>query len=401
MVDASTGTSLGSEARAVTAVPLSRVWPAPRLDPAELALIADETPFLAYDLSVVTARTQALQQAFDSRVGVRYAVKCNPDERVLATVLATGAGFEIASASELAMTTLAGADPTGVLYSNPVKPPSHVRAAFEAGVHRFAVDCHEEVLKIAQHAPGAGVFVRVRVDDSSSRFPLSSKFGTSHDDARRLLQEARRLGLVPYGLTFHVGSQCTDVNAWAHAVALCAPVMADLLADGIELPMLDLGGGFPAHYDALEVPDVVELAGRALDAIDALPYVPRELVCEPGRALVAEAATLATTVIGRTERNGRHWVFLDVGAYNGMMECAQTQGRMAFPLSTGRPTGPLVRCTVTGPSCDSSDTLFRDALLPSDLEVGDRVYIGSAGAYSLCYAAPFNGFPVPVPVYLS
>lgn len=384
----------------MTAPPLSRVWPAPLLNPAELALISDETPFLAYDLSIVTARTLALQDAFEGRVALRYAVKCNPDDRVLQTVFAAGAGFEIASATELELTTVTGANPADVLYSNPVKPPAHIRRAFDSGVRRFAVDCHEEVLKLAQQAPGCEAFVRVRVDDSSSRFPLSSKFGTSHDEARRLLLQARTLGLVPAGLTFHVGSQCNDVEAWAQAVSLCGPVMTELLAEGIELSFLDLGGGFPAHYDSLEVPDFPELAGRTLEAVDRLPYLPAELLCEPGRALAAEAATLATTVIGRTERNGRPWIFLDVGAYNGLMECAQTQARMVFPLSTERTPGRLVRCTVTGPSCDSSDTLFRDAMLPADLEVGDRVYIGCAGAYSLCYAAPFNGFPVPVPVYV-
>lgn len=380
--------------------PLSRVWPSPKLDLVELAFARDETPFLAYDLSLVRDRVAAFERAFDGRVSVRYAAKCNPDARVLETVHAAGAGFEIASAAELALITAAGAEPSAVLYSNPVRPPSHVRAAFEAGVRRYAIDSHEELVKLARHAPGVEVFVRMRVDDSSSRFPLSSKFGTSHDDARRLLLEARRLGLVPVGLTFHVGSQCTDADAWAHAVRLCGPVMVELAREGVELSLLDLGGGFPAHYDSHDLPDLTDLAGRALEAVDALPYLPAELVCEPGRALVAEAATLATTVIGRTERNGRPWVFLDVGAYNGLMECAQTQGRMPFPLSTDRASGPLVRCTVTGPSCDSSDTLLRDAELPADLEVGDRVYIGSAGAYSLCYAAPFNGFPVPVPVYL-
>lgn len=384
----------------MTALPVGRAWASPVLDPVELAFAADETPFLAYDLTLVTAQVHALRDAFGGRVGLRYAVKCNPDDRVLQTVAAAGAGFEVASAAELALTTATGADPGEVLYSNPVKPPAHVRAAFEAGVRRYAVDSHEELLKLAQHAPGAEVFVRLQVDDSSSTFPLSSKFGTTHDEARRLLVEARRLGLVPSGLTFHVGSQCTDVDAWAHAVRLCGPVLSGLLRDGIELQLLDLGGGFPAHYDAAGVPDLEEVAGRALEAVDGLPYVPAELLCEPGRALVAEAATMATSVIGRTERGGRHWVYLDVGAYNGLMECAQTSGRMAFPLRTDRPDGPHVRCTVTGPSCDSSDTLFRDALLPADLEVGDRVYIGSAGAYSLCYAAPFNGFPVPVPVYL-
>lgn len=376
-------------------------WRSPVLDPVALRFGHDDTPFLAYDLTRVGTAVQAFAEAFAGRVGVHYALKCNPDPRVLQTAAAAGAAFEIASLGELQLLDGLGLlDAARTLYSNPVKPPSHVAATFAAGVRRFAVDSHEELDKLARWAPGAQVFVRLRVDDSSSRFPLSSKFGVGHDEARRLLVDARDLGLVPAGLTFHVGSQCTDVDAWAHAVALCGPVMTELLRDGIRLSLLDLGGGFPAHYGGEDVPELGDVAVRVLEALDRLPYLPAEVVCEPGRALVAEAATLATSVIGKAERNGRPWVYLDVGAYNGLMECMQTQGRMQFPLRTDRPAGPLVRCTVTGPSCDSSDTLFRDAALPVDLEVGDRVHVGSAGAYSSCYAAPFNGFPVPVPVYL-
>ena len=365
-----------------------------------LSLACDETPYLAYDLSVVAHAVLTMRQVFADRVAVRYAVKCNPDERVLSTAFASGAGFEIASAAELKLVRATGAPLEDVLYSNPVKPPAHVRLAHEAGVRRFAVDSHAELVKVATYAAGSEVFVRVRVDDSSSRFPLSSKFGTTLDDARRLLLEAEPIGLVACGLTFHVGSQCTDVDAWAHAVRRCGPLLEELALAGLELPMLDLGGGFPAHYGGEDVPSIGAIAHRTLEALDALSYCPPEVVCEPGRALVAEAATMATTVIGRTEREGREWVYLDVGAYNGLMEAAQARGRMAFPLTTDAEGTETMRCTVTGPSCDASDTLLQDADLPSSLQVGDRVYIGSAGAYSLCYAAPFNGFPVPVPVYL-
>ena len=375
------------------------------LTPEELGLLPDDTPFLAYDLQVVRERVLAFDAAFRGRVGVRYAVKCNPDPQVLRTVAEAGGGFEIASLPELHLALAAGARPVDVLYSNPVKPPAHVAAAWRAGVRRFAVDSPEELAKVAEHAPGAGVYVRVRVDDASSRFPLSAKFGTSLEQAGRLLLAARDLGLVAEGLTFHVGSQCTDVDAWAHAVRVCAPLVRELQAAGVVLRLLDLGGGFPARYASHDrLPQLEQIADRVLAALGALPYVPEELVCEPGRAVVAEAAVLGTTVIGRAERDGRLWVYTDVGAYNGLMEAAQTGGTLAFPVTTSRRDtdgGATVRCTVTGPSCDSSDTLLRDVELPAGLEVGDRLYFGSAGAYSLCYAAAFNGFPLPTAVYLT
>ena len=378
------------------------------LTPSALAGVRDDDPFLAYDLDVVAERVRAFDTAFRGRVAVHYAVKCNPDPRVLDTVAAAGAGFEIASLAELGFTRAAGADPADVLFSNPVKPAAHVAAAAAAGVHRFAVDSEEELAKVARYAPGAGVYVRLRVGDDRSRFPLSSKFGTTPEQAGRLLTAAPTVGLRPEGLTFHVGSQCTDADAWAQAVRGCAPLLRDLAADGVRLRLLDLGGGFPARYADAEVPALADIAVRTLAAVDALPYVPEQLVCEPGRAVVAEAATLACTVIGLAQRAGRRWVYTDVGAYNGLMEAAQTGATLAYPVAAARPDRddpplpalPAVRCTVTGPSCDSSDTVLADVALPADLQVGDRLFLGVAGAYTLCYASPFNGFPVPRPLFL-
>lgn len=378
----------------------------PALAPAALRGLPDGDPFLAYDLRVVADRVRAFRSAFAGRVAVRYAVKCNPDPRLLATVSASGGGFEIASLGELELALGAGARAEDVLYSNPVKPPAHVAAAAAAGVRRFAVDSPEELEKIALHAPGAGVYVRLRVDDTSSRFPLSAKFGTSHAQAYRMLTTAAAWGLLPSGLTFHVGSQCTDRDAWARAVHTCAPLLRDLVDAGVRLDVLNIGGGFPARYAADErVPDLADIAGRVLTALDALPYQPEHVVCEPGRAIAAESAVLGATVIGRADREGRTWVYTDVGAYNGLMEAAQTGGTLAFPVTTDRrgrqAATETVRCTVTGPSCDSSDTLLRDAELPADVAVGDRLYFASAGAYSLCYASPFNGFPIPSSVYVA
>ncbi len=371
-------------------------WPA-ALSAAELDLVEVATPFLAIDLPTVRRRYLELCEAFDGRVGVFYAVKCNPDESVLATLAAEGSGFEIASARELEMLLAQGVDPSRVLYSNPVKPPLHIRRTYALGVRRFAVDCVGELDKVAEHAPGSEVFARVRVDDTRSRFPLSSKFGLPVSEALQLLLAARERGLLPTGLTFHVGSQCADPGAWGRAVSSLAPAMEDLARHGIVLDLLDIGGGFPATYSE-DVPDLAEIGARTLEAVARLPYVPAEIVCEPGRSIVAEAAVLATSVIGREIRMGREWVYLDAGAYNGLMEAEQTRGLWQFPVRTSRSEAglvPLISCTLTGPTCDSSDTLLNDADVPADIELGDRVYIGSAGAYSLCYASSFNGFDPP------
>jgi len=376
-------------------------WPR-SLRPRMLAELDLPTPFLACDLALVSSRLRAFTEALPT-VRPFYAVKCNSAAEILTTLAAGGASFEIASLGELRMLQAAGVDPSDVLYSNTVKPASHVSGAAEAGLWRFAVDSEDELHKIARCAPGSAVYVRVRVDDSSSVFPLSRKFGAEAHHARALLLEARRLGLEPYGLTFHVGSQCVAASAWVQAITAMGRLMAQLGSDGITLRMLDLGGGFPARYDD-PVPSISQI-GRVVSASlrDLLPYAPELVVAEPGRHLVAETAVMVAGVLGREQRAGEEWLYLDVGAYNGLIETQQTVGQWRFPLWTSRSDHgvvPHTPYTVTGPTCDSSDTMFYGAALPVTMAEGDRVFVGSAGAYTLSYASSFNGFPPPATLFI-
>jgi ornithine decarboxylase len=376
-------------------------WPV-GLAPEVLSAIGTPTPFLAVDLAELRRRYQRFVSVLP-RVRPFYAVKCNSSREVLRTMAAQGAGFEIASFGELALLEEIGVDPVGVIYSNTVKPATHVASAAERGVWRFAVDAEGELEKIARHAPGSAVYVRVRVDDSGSVFPLSRKFGAEAHHARALLLQARNLGLRPYGLTFHVGSQCVTTASWVQAIASMGRIMTQLRRDGITLEMLDIGGGFPAEYD-VPVPRIDQIASvvnRALD--DYLPYEPALLSAEPGRHLVAEAGVMVATVLGREERAGEEWLYLDVGAYNGLMETQQTVGQWRFPLWSSRADHGFVAqtpFTVTGPTCDSADTMFFGAPLPVTMSEGDRLYVGSAGAYTLSYASHFNGFPPPSAVFV-
>ncbi|GLY94242.1 type III PLP-dependent enzyme [Actinoplanes sp. NBRC 103695] len=376
-------------------------WPS-ALAPDVLEVIDMPTPYLVTDLGTVAARHEEFERELP---GVRayYAMKSNPAQEVLATLAARGSGFEIASLGELRMLERAGVDPADVLYSNPVKPPAHVAEAYRAGLWRFSFDSPGELAKIAELAPGAAVYVRLRVDDEASVFPLSRKFGTSVGEAYDLLTLAERLGLRAYGITFHVGSQCANPLAWRQAIADSARLMNLLRADGIELRMLNLGGGFPARY-VNGVPSIETIGAVVTAAQDELlPYRPELLAAEPGRYLVAESAVLATTVIGRERRDDENWLFVDVSAYHGLMETLQTANGWEYPLWTSVRHAaeiPGMRFTVTGPSCDSSDTVFTGVTLPATIDVGDILYIGSAGAYTLSYASAFNGFPPPTPLFV-
>ncbi|MBV9820889.1 MAG: type III PLP-dependent enzyme [Actinobacteria bacterium] len=375
---------------------LPSCWPA-SLGPQVLSALPHETPFLAFDADLVAHQLMRFRSALPG-VEVHYAMKCNGDQAVLRKLHEHGAGFEIASVGELHRLQELGVRAEDVLFSNPVKPPSAIAHAYAAGVWRFSFDSERELSKIATVAPGAAVYLRLRVDDSDSVFPLSRKFGATPYEGLHGLLRARDLGLRPYGVTFHVGSQCTRPATWARAVAVASRLLGRLAELGIEVEMLNLGGGFPAHYGGA-VPSIGSIGAAINQALaEHLPYRPAVIAAEPGRFLVAESGVLVATVLGRAVRDGQNWLYLDVGAYNGLMETLQTNQSWEFPLWTSRPDhghGPLDTFTVTGPSCDSSDTMFHGVRLPAALDEGDRIYIASAGAYTLSYASSFNGFPLP------
>ncbi|MEE8600385.1 type III PLP-dependent enzyme [Euzebya tangerina] len=376
-------------------------WPA-NLGPRVLKGLGRDTPFLATDLNTIRDRYTRLLQAMPG-VQPFYAMKCNPSPEVISALAAQGSSFEVASFPELQTLIGLGIDPARVLYSNTVKPPAHIEAAHAAGLWRFAADSGGEIQKLATLAPGAAVYIRLRVDDSSASFPLSRKFGAEAAKALILMREAQRVGLQPYGLTFHVGSQCVNPLAWAAAIGVTGDLMTDLAAEGIQIEMLDIGGGFPADYGD-GVPSIGDIGRMVTSSIDELlPYRPTLIAAEPGRHLVAEAGVMVATVLGRDVRAGENWLYLDVGAYNGLMESLQTNNAWKFPIWSSRPDHgvvPRLPFTVTGPSCDSSDTMFYGEMLPSTIEAGNQLYIGGAGAYSLSYASSFNGFGPPATVFV-
>jgi ornithine decarboxylase len=359
--------------------------------PAALDTLPHRTPYLLMDLDRVTGAYRALADALPVDV-IHYAVKCNPAGPVLAALHGQGAGFEVASFPELRALQAVGVRPADVLFSNPVKPPRHIAEAYRAGCRRFAADGPAELDKIAMHAPGSAVYVRLRARSAASLVPSEGKFGVDAEAAFLLLTTAAARGLRPYGLMFHVGSQMTSPWAWSDALDEVGVLMDKLTAAGIRLEMLDIGGGFPARY--VEPVPAMAAFGRVIQgALNQLPYRPL-VVAEPGRALVAEAGVLVTSVIGTATRGGQDWVHLDAGAFNGLMEALETANALAYPLSDSR-RAAAGRAHLTGPSCDSQDTIMYDAPLSTGLTCGDRVYIGSAGAYTTAYASAFNGFDIP------
>ena len=359
-----------------------------------LALLPGPTPFLVLDLDRITAAYRDFTAALPG-VAVHYAMKCNPDVRVLERVHSLGGRFEIASVAELRALVEIGVDPADVLYSNPVKPASHIAEAWRAGVWRFAFDGESELAKLAAHAPGAAVYARIRTTLGGNTVPSEGKFGVTPAEAVQLLRQARTAGLRPYGIAFHVGSQMLAPAAWAAALRQAGEVLGTLAGDGIRLELLDLGGGFPARYADAEPPPLTAFADVILAGLRELPYVPPVLAVEPGRGLAAGAGVMVATVIGLAERAGRRWVHLDVGAFNGFMEALESNNLLRFPVSDSRGAEHRELVHLTGPTCDSQDTIMFDVPMSVGLAVDDRVFLGTAGAYTTSYASDFNGFSVP------
>lgn len=359
---------------------------------AQAADLPYATPYLALHLGTAIDAYAQLRRVLPG-TGIFYAQKCNPNPALLGALADQGSGFEIASRGELAVVQALGIAADRVLYSNPVKAPGDIAAAYTAGVDRFAIDSPQEVGKIAEHAPGSRVYVRLRTASASSAVPSEGKFGIGPAEAVALMLGAARCGLLPYGIAFHVGSQQCDSSAWAAALARAAYVMEQLTTRGIRLQMLDLGGGFPVQMAGTEsVPSITEIGAVITNELADLPYAV-ETVIEPGRVIAAPAGTMVASVLGEAYRDGVRWVHLDVGACT-LIEALETCQQLAFPVTDSLAAPRREPAHLTGPTCDSADTLLYDVPMSPGLKPGDRVYISQAGAYTESNGS-FNGIAPP------
>ncbi len=352
-------------------------------------------PCLVVDLDVVRSNYETFARAMpDSRV--YYAVKANPAPEVLKTLADLGSCFDCASVAEIDMALAAGASADRISFGNTIKKERDIAAAFDRGIRLFAVDCAEEVDKIARAAPGARVFCRILCDGAGAEWPLSRKFGCEPELAVDVLEHAHRLGLRAYGVSFHVGSQQPDPNAWDAALASASMVFRTLAERGIQLRMVNLGGGFPAKY-LKEIP-LVRTYGQAI--FDALRKyfgnrIP-ETIIEPGRGMVGDAGLIKAEVVLVSKKaadDPLRWVYLDIGKFGGLAETMDEAIR--YPIRTPRDGGATAPCVIAGPTCDSADVLYEKAPyeLPVSLSIGDEVLIEGTGAYTTTYASvAFNGF---------
>ncbi|MES1151191.1 MAG: type III PLP-dependent enzyme [Dongia sp.] len=362
------------------------------------------TPCLVIDLDIVAGKYAALKQAIPA-ADIFYAVKANPAPEVLRRLAALGSSFDTASAGEIRQVLAAGAEPARISFGNTIKKTADIAFAHRQGVDLFAFDSEAELEKIAAAAPGARVFCRILVEAEGALWPLNRKFGCAPLMAGDLLVRARDLGLKPYGVSFHVGSQQLDPSQWARAIAAAKSVFDRAAEAGVTLGMVDLGGGFPAVYG----PGVATISayGKAIERAmhesfgAALPA----MIVEPGRYMVGDAGVLETEVVlvsRKSYEDDRRWVYLDIGRFGGL---AETEGeairyRIQPTQAGAAEEAPVV---LAGPTCDSADILYDKAgyTLPTDLKSGDRLRIFSTGAYTTTYSAVnFNGFEPLRAIYI-
>ena len=363
--------------------------------------VDDDGPCLVVDLDVVRDNYNAFAKALpDTRVF--YAVKANPAPEVLTLLAKLGSCFDTASVAETEMALAAGASPDRVSFGNTIKKERDIARAFALGVRLYAVDCKAEVEKVARAAPGSKVFCRILSDCAGAEWPLSRKFGCEPGMAVDVLEHALKLGLEPHGVSFHVGSQQRNQHAWDRALASAAAVFKECGERGMNLAMVNLGGGFPTKY-LKNVPSVKTYGTAIFKALrkhfgNRIP----ETIIEPGRGMVGNAGVIESEVVlvsKKSEEDDVRWVYLDIGKFGGLAETMDESIR--YPIRTPRDGDAMAPCVLAGPTCDSADVLYEKQPypLPVSLEIGDKVLIEGTGAYTATYSSvAFNGF-APLKTY--
>ncbi len=357
-----------------------------------------ETPCVIFDLNILKEKYVEFKRDMP-KIEVFYAVKCNPAIKVLETLRNLGSSFDVASIEEVNLCLSLGIDPDKISWGSTIKKPYLIKEAYSKGIRIFATDSIEDLNSIALNAPKSKIYCRILVNNANALWPLSAKFGCSIEMAEDILIQAKNLGLNPFGISFHVGSQQLDLEAWDRAISSASVVFKNLEKNhSIKLEMLNLGGGYPAYgylSDHKFLSDYYKVINKSLN--ENFGKIHPIIFAEPGRFLVADAGVLKTEVVlvSKKSKDAKfRWVYLDVGMYGGL---AETLGEsIKYKMITSKDSDRnLGEVNLAGPTCDGMDILYKDYKykMPLSLQAEDHVYILSTGAYTTSYSAVnFNGF---------
>ncbi len=340
------------------------------------------------------------------KVQVYYAIKANSNQEIIATLFKEGASFDVASYNEFIqvyryLKHFQKSDKyffiwDKIIFSNTIKD-RHTLKKIKKYKPLVTYDNADEVRKIKEHCPTAGLILRLKVPDTGSKVELSSKFGAETADAPRLLKQAFNAGLKVEGLSFHVGSQCTNFDNYASALQITSEIFNFARKKGFNLNIVDIGGGFPVPYDS-QVPRFEQLAEIIRCECERLFPPDVELIAEPGRFMVANAAVSVSEIIGKARREGKIFYHINDGVYQTFSGVVFDHWIPNFcPFKRGRQEV----CAVVGPTCDSFDKISLSEQLPANLRIGDFLYTENIGAYSIVAATKFNGFSGPTVVHVN
>ena len=353
------------------------------------ALVAQHgSPLLLLDCAVVRRQYKRLQAALPG-VGIFYALKPLPHRAVVAELRDLGGCFDVATSGEIKLVKSEGVAPERCIHTHPIKTDAEIRAALRFGIRNFVVDNPDELRKFRKHRSRAEVLLRLSFRDPTAVVDLSRKFGCEPAAVMPMLELARNLGVKVRGLSFHVGSQVAEPKKYVEAIGVCAELIEQAGASGLaNLDLLDIGGGFPIAYGGTMQP-IREFCRPIRQALKRLPRGVR-VIAEPGRFIAGPSGTSIATVVGRAQREGRWWYYLDdglYGSYNG-----QLYDHARYPIDVPGRRGPTHPSVLAGPTCDSIDVVREDIPLP-ELQIGDLVVGRMMGAYTACSATDFNLIP--------
>ena len=380
----------------------------------------ESDPFFVVDLNAVVNQFNLWTSKLP-RFTPHYAVKCNNDRNVVKTLIALGTSFDCASLEEIKMILDLGVSPKKIIYANPCKAPKFIKFAAEKGINRMTFDNAEELYKVKEHHPEAELVIRIHVDDSKSICQFGVKFGVRLGNTRVLLELAVKLGLKVVGVSFHVGSGCTDSSAYADALRRARDIFEEAKEVGYEFTLLDIGGGFPGLQNVhdnvkIKFEEIADAVNQAYDECFA-NHKNLELIAEPGRFFTSSAFSLVTNITSRrtieTNEGTNYMYYLNDGVY-GSFNClifdhavlsyprflVKNESTGVFSHSTAQEmNAPLFNCSMWGPTCDSMDCLTKSMKMPQ-VSPGDWLIFDNMGAYTLVAASRFNGMNNPKAFYL-
>lgn len=358
------------------------------------------TPYLVMDIDLVQKQYDKITKSFHF-AKCHYAIKANPAREVISLLVKNGSSFDAASIAEINLCLELGSDPKKILFGNTIKKKVEIEQAYKAGIEIFVCDSLAELEKIASVAPNAKILFRIQTSEKGAAWPLSKKFGCSKELALELIMQSGKLGVIPYGLSFHAGSQQMLIEAWHEALYNCKNIFDQASAHGVELKAIDMGGGYPGTYR--QKPHSIEEYGAKIESYlkEIFPGKDLYLMIEPGRYMVADTGIIKAEVvlISYDKEKDKRWVYLDVGKFTGFTEAEAIE----YIITTDKDGTDAGKVVIAGPTCDSVDVIYeeKEYHLPMNLEVGDAVYFLNAGAYTTTYSSvAFNGFP-PLKAYFA